>query len=207
MNTATVPSLDDRIGLRAPLLFACVSLLGFGLAYSLIGTVLSGIAFPHQATGSIVERDGRAVGSSLIAQPFVDARYFQPRPSAAKYDPMAAAGSNQARSNPDLRKRLAEETAAIAAREGIALSEVPPELATQSGGGLDPQISPRSAQVQAARVARARGIDPAQVDALIAQHTQPPQYGVLGEPRVNVLALNLALDAQQRQHLDTRTRR
>lgn len=198
-STASASTLDDRIGLRAPLTFALVSLLIFGLAYSLAGTALARIAFPWQATGSIVERDGRAVGSALVAQPFADPRYFQPRPSAAKYDPMAAAGSNQARSNPELRKRLAADTAAIAAREGIAPSEVPPELATQSGGGLDPQISPRSAQVQAARVARARGIDLAQVDALIAQHTQPPQYGVLGEPRVNVLELNLALDALARR--------
>ncbi|MBN7135297.1 K+-transporting ATPase subunit C [Lysobacter enzymogenes] len=188
-------SIDDRQSLRAPLLYAVVSLIGFGLAYSLAGTAIGRVAFPAQAAGSIVEYDGRAVGSALVAQPFADARYFQPRPSAAKYDPMSASGSNQARSNPDLRKRLAEETAAIAQREGIAESAVPAELATQSGGGLDPHISPRSAQVQAARVAKARGLEAAQVEALIAQHTEAPQFGMLGEPRVNVLELNLALDA------------
>ncbi|BAV97352.1 potassium-transporting ATPase subunit KdpC [Lysobacter enzymogenes] len=188
-------SIDDRQSLRAPLLYAVVSLIGFGLAYSLAGTAIGRTAFPAQATGSIVEHDGRAVGSALVAQPFADARYFQPRPSAAKYDPMSASGSNQARSNPDLRKRLAEETAAIAQREGIAESAVPAELATQSGSGLDPHISPRSAQVQAARVAKARGLDEAKVEALIAQHTEAPQFGVLGEPRVNVLELNIALDA------------
>lgn len=189
------PSIDDRPSLRAPLLYAAVCLLGFGLAYSLAATAIGRVAFPWQATGSIVERGGRAVGSALVAQPFADARYFQPRPSAAKYDPMAASGSNQARSNPGLRKRLAEETAAIAQREGIDERAVPPELATQSGGGLDPHISPRSAQVQAARVARARGLDVAQVQALIARNTEAPQFGALGEPRVDVLQLNLALDA------------
>lgn len=192
---ACAPSIDDRPSLRAPLLYAAVCLLGFGLAYSLAATAIGRVAFPWQATGSIVERDGRAVGSALVAQPFADARYFQPRPSAAKYDPMAASGSNQARSNPELRKRLAEQTAAIAQREGIDESAVPPELATQSGGGLDPHISPRSAQVQAARVARARGLDVAHIQALIARNTEAPQFGALGEPRVDVLRLNLALDA------------
>ncbi|MEH6420933.1 potassium-transporting ATPase subunit KdpC [Pseudomonas sp. CGJS7] len=197
MNTQAThnPNIDDRVSLRAPLLFAAVSLLGFGLLYSLAGTALGRVAFPAQAGGSIIERNGQAVGSELIAQPFADARYFQPRPSAAKYDPMAASGSNQARSNPDLRKRIAEDTAAIAQRDGIALSEVPAELATQSGGGLDPHISPRAAQVQAARVAKARGVDVGKIDALIAANTEAPQFGVLGQPRVNVLKLNLALDA------------
>ncbi|MBX9403683.1 potassium-transporting ATPase subunit KdpC [Lysobacter sp. BMK333-48F3] len=193
----TLHVIDDRASLRAPLLFAVVSLLGFGFAYSLVGTAIGRAAFPSQATGSIVERDGRAVGSALVAQPFVDARYFQPRPSAAKYDPMAASGSNQARSNPDLRKRLAEETATIAAREGVLAEKVPAELATQSGGGLDPHISPASAEVQAMRVAQARGLSLSAMDALIAQHTEGPQFGLLGEPRVNVLQLNLALDAAQ----------
>ncbi|MGO1071625.1 potassium-transporting ATPase subunit KdpC [Lysobacter sp. CA199] len=197
MNTHATPTanIDDRVSLRAPLLFAAVTLLGFGLAYSLAGTALGRVAFPDQAVGSIVERDGKAVGSALIAQPFADTKYFQPRPSAAKYDPMAASGSNQARSNPDLRKRIAEDTAAIAQREGIAVGEVPAELATQSGGGLDPHISPRAAQVQAARVAKARGVEVSKVEALIAANTEAPQFGVLGQPRVNVLKLNLALDA------------
>jgi K+-transporting ATPase ATPase C chain len=197
MNTPTTQaaSIDDRIPLRAPLLFAAVSLLGFGLLYSLAGTALGRVAFPWQATGSIIEHDGHAVGSALIAQPFSDAKYFQARPSAAKYDPTAASGSNQARSNPDLRKRIADDTAAIAQREGIAVSEVPAELATQSGGGLDPHISPRAAQVQAARVAKARGVDEAKIEALIAANTEAPQFGALGQARVNVLRLNLALDA------------
>jgi len=190
-------SLQDRVGLRAPLLFGAVILIGFGLPYSLVGTAFGRLLFPAQATGSTIERHGRIVGSALVAQPFADARYFQPRPSAANYDPMAAAGSNMARSNPDLRKRMAELTRAVAEREGIAPVQVPAELVTQSGGGLDPHLSPRAAQVQVARVARARGMDVAAVERLLASHTEAPQFGVLGQPRINVLALNLALDAMQ----------
>ena len=193
MHTDT--SLDDTVGLRAPLAFAGVVLLVFGFGYSLIGTGLAGTLFPSAAHGSLVERDGHVVGSALVAQPFADARYFRPRPSAAGYDPMAAAGSNQARSNPDLRKRLDAEVAEIAAREGVAADDVPLDLATQSGSGLDPDISPAAARVQVARVARARGLAPAQVARVVEAMTEAPQFGVLGEPRVNVLRLNLALDA------------
>ena len=195
MNYST--QLQDRVGLRAPLMFALVILVAFGLLYSLAGTALGRVLFPVQATGSLVERDGHVVGSTLVAQPFADARYFQPRPSAANYDPMTAAGSNQARSNPELQKRIAEATAAVAAREGIALAQVPDDLVTESGAGLDPDISPAGARVQVARVARARELDPGAVETLVAQATEAPQFGVLGQPRVNVLALNLALDAMQ----------
>ena len=187
--------LYDRGALRASLGFAVVILFGMGLLYSLAGTAIGGSLFPQQATGRIVMHDGKAVGSSLIAQPFADARYFQPRPSAAGYNPMSAAGSNQARTNPDLRKRIAETTAAVAARDGIAAQDVPGELVTQSGGGLDPDLSPAGAQVQIARVAQARNLDPRRVEELVVVHTQGPQFGFLGQPRVNVLALNLALDA------------
>lgn len=193
MNTKI--SLHDQTTFRAVIAFALVILFGMGLLYSLTGTVIGRTVFPQQATGSIVTHDGKAVGSSLIAQPFADARYFQPRPSAAGYDPMAAAGSNQARTNPDLRKRIDETVAAVAAREGIATQDVPGELVTQSGGGLDPDISPAGAQVQIARVAQARGMHAKQIEELVAAHTQGPQFGLLGEPRVNVLQLNLALDA------------
>lgn len=187
--------LQDRGALRASLAFAAVILFGMGLLYSLTGTAIGRSLFPQQATGSIVTHDGKAVGSSLIAQPFTDARYFQPRPSAAGYNPMSAAGSNQARTNPDLRKRIAETTAAVAARDGIAVQDVPGELVTQSGGGLDPDLSPAGAQAQIARVAQARNLDPKRVAELVAAHTQGPQFGLLGRPRVNVLQLNLALDA------------
>lgn len=193
INHAT--PLQDRVGARAPLLFAGVVLVVFGLLYSLTGTALGRLLFPAAATGSTIERDGRVVGSALVAQPFADARYFQPRPSAANYDPMAAAGSNMARSNPDLRKRIAELTQAVAARDGIAPAQVPAELVTQSGSGLDPHLSPRAARVQIARVARARGMDAATVEGLVAEATEAPQFGAFGQPRANVLRLNLALDA------------
>ena len=196
--TTTTLALQDHVGLRAPLLFAAIILLGFGLSYSLAGATLGRVLFPAAATGSTIERDGHVIGSALVAQPFADARYFQPRPSAANYDPMAAAGSNLARSNPDLRKRIAEATLAVAEREGIAPAQVPAELVTQSGGGLDPHLSPRAAQVQVARVAKARGIDIATVQGILNQHVEAPQFGVLGQPRVNVLQLNLALDALSR---------
>lgn len=108
---------------------------------------------------------------------------------------MAAAGSNAARTNPDMRTRIDEAVAAVAAREGIAPADVPSDLVTQSGSGLDPHISVQAARVQVARVARSRGMDAAAVEALVTRHTEPRQLGVLGEPRVNVLELNLALDA------------
>lgn len=195
MNTQI--KLHDQGALRASLAFALVILLGMGLLYSLAGTAIGRSLFPQQATGSIVTHDGKQVGSALVAQSFADARYFQPRPSAAGYNPMSAAGSNQARTNPDLRKRIAETTAAVAARDGIAAQDVPGELVTQSGGGLDPDLSPAGAQVQIARVARVRKMDPKQVAELVAAHTQGPQFGLLGEPRVNVLELNLALDGKE----------
>ena len=191
MNTQT--NFHDQGSLRAAIAFAFFILLGMGLLYSLAGTAIGRTLFPRQATGSIVMHDGKAVGSSLVAQPFADARYFQPRPSAAGSDPMSAAGSNQARTNPELRKRIAETAAAVAARDGIAVQEVPGELVTPSGGGLDPDISPAGAQVQIARVAQARNLDPKRVEELVVAHIQAPQFGFLGQPRVNVLQLNLSL--------------
>ena len=193
----TQSHLQNQGFLRSSFAFAFVILLGMGLLYSLAGTAIGRSLFPQQAIGSIVMREGKAVGSSLVAQPFTDARYFQSRPSAAGYDPMSAAGSNQARTNPDLRKRIAEATDAVAARDGIAAKDVPGELVTQSGAGLDPDISPAGAQVQIARVAQVRGLDPSVVAALVTANTQVPQFGVLGQARVNVLKLNLALDATE----------
>jgi K+-transporting ATPase ATPase C chain len=200
MNSSTNPTplaIDDRASFRAPLLFMLFVLLGAGLLYSLVGATLGRLLFPYAATGSMIEREGKAIGSELVAQPFGDARYFQPRPSVANYDPMVAAGSNVARSNSDLRKRIDETVAAVAAREGIAPAQVPGELVTTSGGGLDPHVSPQAAQVQVARVARARGLEAAEVEAMVATYTEQPQLGVLGQPRVNVLKLNIALDARR----------
>lgn len=182
---------------RAVVGFSLLSLLGFGLAYSLAGAGLGRALFPYAARGSLVERDGRVVGSLLVAQPFADARYAMPRPSAAAYDPMAAAGSNLARSNPDLAQRIAEDTAAVARRENVEASRVPFDLVTQSGSGLDPHISPEAARLQVPRIAKARGWPESEVARIVERSIEPPQFGVLGAPRVNVLALNLALDARQ----------
>ncbi|WP_369940275.1 potassium-transporting ATPase subunit KdpC [Xanthomonas medicagonis] len=192
----TVSSVSPREPLRwRAVLVLPLLVLGSAALYSLLATVLAGALFPEQANGSLRTHAGRVVGSALVAQPFAAAGYFQPRPSAAKYDPMSAAGSNQARSNPDLRKRLDDTRQAVAAREGIDPAQVPDDLITQSGSGMDPDISVDAAHIQVARVAAARGLPPQTVAALVTAQTQPRQFGVLGEPRVNVLALNLALDA------------
>jgi len=183
--------------LRAIVALPLISLIGFGLAYSLLGAGLGRAMFPHTATGSLVMRGDVVVGSALVAQPFADLRYAMPRPSAAKYDPMAAAGSNMGRSNPDLATRIAEDTATVARRENVAPASVPFDLVTQSGSGLDPHISPEAARLQVSRIAKARGLPEAEVARIVEQAIEAPQFGLLGAPRVNVLALNLALDAKQ----------
>ncbi|CAN7200691.1 potassium-transporting ATPase subunit KdpC [Pseudoxanthomonas sp. LjRoot168] len=194
MNTPSASSVAAAPLWRPALVLAGVALLGFGLLYSLAGAGLGSLLFPHQAGGSLIERDGKVIGSSLVAQPFTDDRYFQSRPSAAKYDVMALAGSNQARTNPDLRARLDEARTAIATREGVAPDAVPSDLVTQSGGGIDPHLSPEAIRIQIARVARVRGLPVSEVERLVAAHTEAPQFGLLGAARVNVLELNLALD-------------
>ncbi|HRD34483.1 MAG TPA: potassium-transporting ATPase subunit KdpC [Rhodocyclaceae bacterium] len=181
--------------LRASLGLAGIALLLFGLGYSLIATGIGRALFPQAATGSVIERHGQVVGSALVAQPFASDRYFQPRPSAASYDPMALAGSNQARANFDLRKRVDETRAAVAAREGVDPAAVPGDLVTQSGGGIDPHINPEAVRIQIARVAKARNLSPERIESLLAQHVEGKQLGLFGQPRVNVLQLNLALDA------------
>ena len=180
--------------LRSAAGLAVLTLAGCGFLYSLAGVGLGQALFPDAANGSLVQRGGQVVGSALVAQAFTSDRYFQPRPSAAAYDTMAMAGSNQARTNPDLRQRLADTRAAVARRDGVAPAEVPGELVTQSGSGIDPHISPRGAAIQLNRIASARGLHPDAVAALVARHTEPPQFGLFGQPRVNVLQLNLALD-------------
>ncbi|AWH30560.1 potassium-transporting ATPase subunit KdpC [Stenotrophomonas sp. YAU14A_MKIMI4_1] len=192
---ASSHSAPTRSGVwRASIGLAITSLLGFGFVYSLAVTNLGNLMFPAAASGSLIERDGKVVGSSLVAQPFADDRYFQSRPSAASYDVMALAGSNQARTNPDLRTRVDEARAAVAARDGVAPEAVPSDLVTQSGGGIDPHISPQAAQIQVQRVAKARGMQAADVQALLAKHTEGMRFGLYGAPHVNVLELNLALD-------------
>ena len=189
------PAISDKGLLRGSIGLAIISLVGFGLLYPLAGVGLGQALFPSTANGSLIERDGKVLGSSLVAQPFSDDRYFQSRPSAANYDVMAVAGSNQARTNPDLRKRVDETRAALAQRYGVDPSAIPSDLVTQSGGGIDPHISSQAAAIQIDRVAHARGISRDVIEGLVAQHTEGKQLGLLGQPRVNVLELNLALDA------------
>lgn len=188
-------AVADRGVWRGAVGLTVLSLAGFGFLYSLAGVGIGQAMFPATAHGSIVELDGKVIGSELVAQPFVSEQYFQPRPSAANYNTMSLAGSNQARTNPDMRRRLEETRSAVAQREGVELSAVPNDLITQSGGGIDPHISPQGAAVQIARVARARDLEPSIVEGLVAQYTENKQFGLLGQPRVNVLELNLALDA------------
>jgi K+-transporting ATPase ATPase C chain len=188
-------TLIARGAWRPALTMAAVTLLGFGFLYSASVASLGGLLFPQQSTGSLLVRDGKPVASRWVAQPFVDARYFHSRPSAANYDPMAAAGSNQALTNPDLIKIVREQINAIAEREGIDQVQVPADLATRSGSGLDPHISPAAARVQIPRVAAARGVKASVIGDLVERAIETPQFGLLGQPRVNVVELNLALDA------------
>lgn len=198
MSIQDTNTIHDQGLLRGSLALTAIALVGLGLLYPLAGVGLGQVLFPTTANGSLIERDGKVVGSSLVAQPFADARYFQPRPSAAGYDPMELAGSNQARTNPELRRRIDEARTAVAQREGVDPAAVPGDLVTQSGGGIDPHISPQAAAIQVDRVARARGLGPDVVEGLVARYTQNRQLGLLGQSRVNVLELNLALDTLPR---------
>lgn len=196
MNTSNTSSRRSGNPLWRPAIgLSLFGLLGTGLVYAVLATGISGSLFPAQADGSLIhDADGQVRGSLYLAQPFAGDGYFQTRPSAANYDPMAAAGSNMARSNPDLVKRVREATAAVAAREKIDPATVPADLVTQSASGLDPELSPAAVQVQVARVAAARGWSEARVQSLVDAQLQDRQWGVFGQPRINVIALNRALD-------------
>ena len=174
-----------------------------GLAYPFVITGISKVIFPHQAGGSLIVKDGKVIGSEWIGQSFTAPKDFWGRPSATvdanskplPYNAANSGGSNLAPSNPDLHKAVTERIAALRAADPDATGPVPVDLVTSSGSGLDPHISPASAAYQVHRVAKARGLDEAKVRDLVTTHIEPAQLGVLGEARVNVLKLNLALGA------------
>jgi K+-transporting ATPase ATPase C chain len=184
--------------LRPALLMLVVMTALTGGAFPLVVTGLAQVLFPAQANGSLIVRADRAVGSALIGQPFDDPRYFWGRPSATApfaYNAAASSGSNYGPSSADLLKAAQERVEALRAADPGNETPIPVDLVTASGSGLDPHVSPAAARWQVARVARARGVRPQVVEELVAEHTRGRQLGFLGEPRVNVLALNLALDA------------
>jgi len=177
-------------------LFVLLSLIT-GLAYPFLVTGIAKSAFPEKASGSLIVKDGKAIGSRLIGQNFSDPKYFWGRPSATApmpYNAAASGGSNQGPLNPALADAVKGRIEALKAADPGNTLPVPADLVNASASGLDPHISPAAAAYQAGRVARLRGLDPAAVVALIGQYTEDRQWGIFGEPRVNVLALNLALD-------------
>src|SRR5438093_6697989 len=168
-----------------------------GIAYPAVVTVIAQVVFPHQANGSLIVKDGKVVGSALIGQPFEDPKYFWGRPSATTpfgYNAASSSGSNQSATNPDLVKAVQARVDALRAADPGNTAPVPVDLVTASGSGLDPHISPAAALYQTVRVAKARKMDRDAVRELVERHTQGRWLGVFGEPRVNVLELNLALD-------------
>jgi potassium-transporting ATPase KdpC subunit len=169
-----------------------------GLAYPMLVTGIAQLLFPQQANGSLIIENGRIVGSTLIGQRFAGPRYFHPRPSAAGagYDPLASGGTNRGPTDAKLADTLiANAVDSIIANDGAKRGKIPADLASSSGSGLDPDISPASAMIQIARVANARNVDSVTVADIVARHIQGRQFGLFGEPRVNVLSLNLALDS------------
>jgi K+-transporting ATPase ATPase C chain len=174
--------------------FTLVTAVLLGLLYPLVVTGVAGLIFPHKAAGSLILKNGQVIGSELLAQSFTSDRYFHPRPSAAGngYDATSSGGSNLAQSNAKLVTRIQGDIDKLAAANPG--KPVPIDMVTTSGSGLDPDITPDNADYQAPRVAKARGLTEEQVRQLIQQHTAGRTLGLLGEPRVNVLELNLALD-------------
>jgi K+-transporting ATPase ATPase C chain len=181
--------------IRQGIFFTVVTMVLFGGLYHAVLWRIGQALFASQAEGSLIRRgDGTVVGSPLIAQKFTRPEYFQPRPSAVDYNAASTGGSNYGPSNPDHLEAVQERLDAIMMQEGVAAAEVPSEMVTASGAGLDPHIPPNAAALQSARVARARQVDELRVRELIAAHTELPTLGVFGRTRVNVLELNLALD-------------
>lgn len=169
-----------------------------GIGYPIVVTALAQVLFPSQAGGSLITKEGKVIGSRLIGQSFSDPKYFWSRPSATSpqpYNALASSGSNQGPLNPALTDAVKSRIDALRAADPTNKAPVPVDLVTASGSGLDPEISLAAANYQAARVARVRGLTSAAVQGLIASHTQGKFLGLIGEPRVNVLELNLALNA------------
>lgn len=205
ISTDAQPFVASGSLLRASMGLCVITLMVFGLAYSAATTQLGQLVFPEQANGSLVYAQGKPVGSMLVAQPVTSNQYFKPRPSAAGYNLMAMAGSNQARTNPDLQKRIDKTLIQVIQQNNVSVArmtsdQIPGDIVTQSGSGIDPDISPQAARIQVNRIAKARQLKPELVSQLVEQQIQAPQFGILGAARVNVLQLNLALDEIGRQH-------
>jgi potassium-transporting ATPase KdpC subunit len=186
------------IHLRVAIVILIVFTVITGVVYPLVVTGIAQAVFPSQANGSLLVRDGKVVGSQLIGQPFDDPKYFWSRPSATSpygYNASASSGSNLSPTNPALIKTVQDRVDALRAADPGNTAAVPVDLVTASASGLDPHISPAAALYQVPRVAKARQIAPDAVRKLIDQHTEGRTFGFLGEPRVNVLQLNLSLDA------------
>ena len=186
--------------IRASIIMLVILTVITGLIYPLAVTGLAQVLFPQQANGSLIMKNGQPIGSTLIGQPFDDPKYFWGRLSATgpvPYNAAASSGSNLGPTNPALITEVQGRIDALKAADPANTQPIPVDLVTSSGSGLDPNISPAAADYQVARVAKARGLDVTKVQALIAQYTEDRQLGILGEPRVNVLELNLALDGLQ----------
>jgi len=180
------------------LLMMLISTLITGVGYPLVVTGLANACCRAQAEGSLIRAGDKLIGSSLVGQPFEEPKYFWSRPSATTpqpYNGAASGGSNLGPTNPAQLDAVKARAAALHRADPDNRSPIPVDLVTASGSGLDPHISPAAADYQLGRVARARGMDPARVRGIVAAHTQARQWGIFGEPRVNVLELNLALDA------------
>lgn len=183
--------------LRPALILFALLTVATGVVYPLVVTGIAQVFFREAANGSLVRRDNQVVGSALIGQPFSGERYFWSRPSATSpqpYNSTASGGSNLAPTNPALAEAVKARVDALRAADPENRAPIPVDLVTASGSGLDPEISIAAANYQVARVARVRGLPTAQVQALVDGHASRPLFGILGEPRVNVLLLNLALD-------------